>query len=542
MDYHSGPVQEFYHPASPEGQDGEERPPPYPPRPHQEPESLPAEDQEEIPPPQPQPVEDHGDEKPPPYPPRPQQQPEPHPVETHDDEKPPPYPPRPDQQPATPYQPPPPPRRTRQVFPDDDPANPIHYTRDPHKLIAYLIPFPKPALPDTAPDAIPDRFIIYTPPPPPLSKPAEGEKEERMRKVQRKWQEEVREAKTSTAKTASWKGIKSRATRGIDWAVNQTTSSNLDFINRLGGDGGGGGSKQKGPAAPADTTTTHHDAPNAPTAPTAVPEASHSTAQKTVGLTDMVIVYPPSSTGATSADDPAAMRAEFVSSMLRTKTKAQRDAVLATGLLPVSFAVDVLATVVWPFGGLVEMDAVWMYSSMRGAKIARSTTRRLAASSAAPSSASTAVDGAGEGGDGNAEGDVGVKEAKQGAKDAEGGGGGGKGQGGEGEGDEEGKLKLTFTPSRRLDVLRRYLAARCHERDPKLFASPGGPSPTETEVLEAIGWAPSQTTGERRNWEDEQWEAAEVKDDFRQVVAKGAREWDGWCKAFAKDPEKALKK
>ncbi|KAL1633918.1 hypothetical protein SLS58_010862 [Diplodia intermedia] len=530
MDYHSGPVQEFYHPGSPEGQDGEERPPPYPPRPHQQPESLPAEDHEEIPPPQPQPVEDHGDEKPPPYPPRPQQQLEPHPAETHDDEKPPPYPPRPDQQLATTYQPPPPPRRIRHVFEDDDPSNPIHYTRDPHKLIAYLVPFPKPALKDTAPDRIPDRFIIYTPPPPPLSKPAEGEKEERMRKVQRKWQEEVREAKTSTAKTASWKGIKSRATRGIDWAVNQTTSSNLDFINRLGGDGGGGGGgggKQKGPAAAtADTTTTtHHDHDaNTPNV-NVVPEDSSSPTKKTVGLTDMVIVYPPSPTGAASDDDPEAMRAEFVSSMLRTKTKAQRDAVLATGLLPVSFAVDVLATVVWPFGGLVEMDAVWMYSSMRGAKIARSTTRRLASSSA-----STADDGSGGG---KAEGETtGVKgEAKE--TEAEGGGEGAE---------EEGKLKLAFTPSRRLDVLRRYLAARCHERDPKLFASAGGPSPTETEVLEAIGWAPSQTTGERRNWEDEQWEVAEVKDDFRQVMGKGAREWDRWCKAFVKDPEKALKK
>ncbi|KAL1616238.1 hypothetical protein SLS54_008531 [Diplodia seriata] len=538
----TGPVQEFYHPASPEGQDGEERPPPYPPRLHHQPESLPAEDHEEIPPPQPQPVEDHEDEKPPPYPPRPQQQLEPHPVETHDDEKPPPYPPRPDQQLATPYQPPPPPRRTRQVFSDDDPANPIHYTRDPHKLIAYLIPFPKPALKDTAPDAIPDRFIIYTPPPPPLSKPAEGEKEERMRKVQRKWQEEVREAKTSTAKTASWKGIKSRATRTIDWAVNQTTSSNLDFINRLGGDGGGGGGggKQKGPA-PADTTTHDHDH-DAPNAPTAAPDDPHSTAKKTIGLTDMVIVYPPSSTTGATSDDPAAMRAEFVSSMLRTKTKAQRDAVLATGLLPVSFAVDVLATVVWPFGGLVEMDAVWMYSSMRGAKIARSTTRRLASSSPSASTAGGKAEGetgakeggGGGGGDGKTEGETGAKEGG-GAKDADGGGG-------QEEGGEEGKLKLTFTPSRRLDVLRRYLAARCHERDPKLFASAGGPSPTETEVLEAIGWAPSQTTGERRNWEDEQWEVAEVKDDFRQVVGKGAREWDKWCKAFVKDPEKALKK
>ena len=82
---------------------------------------------------------------------------------------------------STTYQPPLPPRRTHQNFGDDDPSNPIHYTRDPHKLIAYLIPFPKPriqASPSSPP--VPQRFLIYTPPPPPLSKPAEGEKEERL--------------------------------------------------------------------------------------------------------------------------------------------------------------------------------------------------------------------------------------------------------------------------------------------------------------------------------------------------------------------------
>lgn len=37
--------------------------------------------------------------------------------------------------------------------------------------------------------------------------------------------------------------------------------------------------------------------------------------------------------------------------MMRTKTKAQKDSMIATGLLPVAGAIDVLATIVWPFGG-----------------------------------------------------------------------------------------------------------------------------------------------------------------------------------------------
>jgi hypothetical protein len=219
-------------------------------------------------------------------------------------------------------------------------------------------------------------------------------------------------------------------------------------------------------------------------------EAALETEQtrKTVGLEEMVLVYPSSIPG-----NEAHIREEFVNTMLRSKSKAQKDAIIATGLIPVSFAIDVMATLIWPFGGLLEIDSVWAYSSIRGAKTARSVTKRLHSSSPT-----------------------------------------------DGEHDDH-KLKLTFTPSPRLDLLRGYLAAECHKRDPKLFKTEG-PAPTESEILEAIGWSPSQNGGETRNWEDEQWEIAEVKDDLRQTMGKGGKEWDKWCKAFEKDPEKALKK
>jgi hypothetical protein len=381
-------------------------------------------------------------------------------------------PPRPDpisQQPSFPQ----PPKR-RSFEPRDDASNPVHYMQDPHKLIAYLVPFPKPNIhkgilhkADAA--DIPDRFLIYTPPAPPLVAPKEGEKEDRMHKVQRKWQQEVREAKTSNAKVTSWKGVKGRATKGINIAMGWTTTSSLDFLNRVPGAPSKERSKTPDPHSeetPGDTEQTH----------------------KTVGLEEMILVYPKSIPG-----DEMQIRQEFVNTMLRSKSKAQRDSVIATGLLPVSFAIDVLATLVWPFGGLLEIDSVWLYSSLRGAKTARSVTKRLHSSS--PS-------------------------------DTE---------------HDSHKLKLSFTPSQHLDVLRRYLAAECHKRNPKLFDAEG-PSPTESEVLEAIGWSPSQTNGETRNWEDEQWEISEVKDDLKQTMRKGAKEWDKWCNVFEKDPEKAAKK
>lgn len=102
-------------------------------------------------------------------------------------------------------------------------------------------------------------------------------------------------------------------------------------------------------------------------------------------------------------------------------------------------------------------------------------------------------------------------------------------------------LRLTFTPSERIEILQRYLEAKCHEKDPRYFKSPGL-APTESDVLAAIGWSPSSTGGETRNWEDEQWERQEVKDDLKATMTKGASEWLGWVKSFEKNPEKALKK
>jgi len=338
-----------------------------------------------------------------------------------------------------------------------------------------------------------------------MQKPADGEKENKMHKLQRKWQEEVRAAKQNTDKVTSWKGLKSKATRGINTAMGWTTTSNLDFLNRVPGHTP---KEPSGPAAPTASAAGKADAfenDDAAAAPAAVarspsPPDRHAddgyheeeTVKRTVGLEEMVLIYPSSMPG-TESD----IRAEFVSTMLRSRDKAQRDAVIATGLLPVSAAIDILATLVWPFGGLLEIDSVWLYSSFRGAKTARSVTKRL--HSSAPPSAAPGAAG-------------------------------------------EPMLKLSFAPEPRLDVLRRYLLSQCHGRDPWMFVSDGRPVPTETEVVGAIGWSPSSNGGETKNWEDEQWELQEVKEDLKTTMGKGAKEWAKWCKAYEKNPEKALKK
>ncbi|KAK1995832.1 hypothetical protein LX36DRAFT_712875 [Colletotrichum falcatum] len=447
----------------------------------------------------------------------------------------------------------PPPKRQGSDFGNDDPSNPIHYTRDPHKLITYLVPFPKPWLRAKAPsDAIPTRFLIYTPPPPPLQAPPEGVKESVTHKVQRKWQNEVRQAKTSDAKTTSWAGFKAKCTRGVDKAMQYTTTSNLDYLSRVtppskppssisrklsmkgkgkkdkkdkAAEGDEKDVKDKGEASEnrEDTETLLNDPDRGQEVKDAEEQArqeklaeeqgyrddkkgehddlmeddpahaSHET-KRTVGVEEIVFVYSPSMNMT-----PEAMREEFINSMLRTKSKAQRDAIIATGLLPISLAVDLVMIAV---SGLFEVNAVWAYFTIKGSKTARSVTKRLTSSSKKPES---------------------IDPEKS-----------------EAEMDKEDKLRLSFKPANRLDVLARYLEAECHRVDSRMFPRYTS-SPTEVECLEAIGWSPAQTRGQQ-NWEDEAWEVNDVKEDLRVVMHKAAKEWRKWCGRFEKNPEKSLSK
>ena len=193
-------------------------------------------------------------------------------------------------------------------------------------------------------------------------------------------------------------------------------------------------------------------------------------------------------------------------------------------------------------------------ASIRGARIARSTTKRLCSSG--HGNASSGALGDREVG-GGAEREKSRERSKErgglfggkgkvehedyGYTDAEGREVSSRGWGKEKEKEKEGSLKLTFVPSPRLEILRKFLAAACFERNSTRFLDVGK-RPSTTEVLEAIGWASSQTGGEVKNWEDEQWEVMEVKDDFRAVMSKGAKEWDRWCKRWEEDREKGSKK
>ncbi|BEJ10386.1 hypothetical protein CcaverHIS641_0704210 [Cutaneotrichosporon cavernicola] len=236
------------------------------------------------------------------------------------------------------------------------------------------------------------------------------------------------------------------------------------------------------PALPA-----RHPAPHQSTLPIPLPHdedpsspESAEPTQATVKLNEMVLIYPP--TLQMTEDE---LKTEFVNSLLRTKSKAQRDTIIATGLLPVTLAIDwALIFVGWVFGGALEVDAVWLASSFRGAKTARSVTKRLTSSDA--------------------------------------------------------DLKLTFKPSHRADLLQAYLAQRCSEADPNRFEAVKM-APSSYQVLDSIGWEAAGKY-DAHNWEEERWERQQVETDLKTTMGKAAGAWRKWCDRYEKDPEKAVKR
>lgn len=326
--------------------------------------------------------------------------------------------------------PPLPPRRHH------DKTSSTPFTRSPHKLTAYLIPFPKPNLPGVPPETIPDRYLLYTPPHPQLIRPPLGAKEPIAQKLQRKFQHHLREAKTSAPEKGSWRSIRGKITRGVDWGISQTQSSNLDFLNRI--------PRNKKSQEP---------------------------------LQELLILHPP------SVLPTYHLRTAFLDTLHRARRKAQRSAVLATGLLPFTMVVVIFV----PVPGPIEVNTAWSYFSLRGARTARSVSKQLH--------------------------------------------------------DDKG-MQLSFKESEGLRVLERYLYARCHEVDPNLWPRYDG-CPSEGQVLDGLGWKPPVRGVEGdglKGWEDELWEIEVAKDDLKRVCKKGAKEWEKWIETFERKPKKAARR
>jgi hypothetical protein len=412
-----------------------------------------------------------------------------------------------------------PPRR--RLTTGDIPVNTVGYTRDPERVIAYLIPLPPPSSSNGQTLDVPQRYMIYTPPAPHLLKPTTGTatttttgttntkaKEGKRHKAKRLAQQEVRKAKTYDGKTLSLRGLHYKAVRGIDRAVAAIKTPDITFLNR-------------------------------------VPRKQ---------VTELVLIHPASVLAGDGGTTPREVHAEFRAQLARTRRRAARDGIVSTLLLPPALAVDTLAAVVWPFGGLAEIDGVWMYASISGYLTARSVTRRMEREPVVDGdvdhrggeedtaaqevlgwrnssrsdrgfspvseediyTAGIETSGSGSGAGGatrlrardtrrdsrqlHFEEMLDEEEEEDLKRDAARDGGGNKK-------DKKRTLKVRLVPDDAMDTMALYFQEICHQRNPKAFGSPGVP-PTKTDVLASIGWWPDRRgrapgVEHPGDWEDE---------------------------------------
>ncbi|KAF2212484.1 hypothetical protein CERZMDRAFT_97750 [Cercospora zeae-maydis SCOH1-5] len=375
----------------------------------------------------------------------------------------------------------PPPQRLSQLDVQSEPSA-TDYTRDVRRLTGYLIPFPKPHLPGIASEDIPQRFLVYTPPPRPFhTKPAEGKREGITQWTRRHWYKELREAKMRdppNGKATTWKRLKWRGTMATDWGMRKVKSSNLEFLNRVAG--------------------LQDEADN----------LASDVYDRSVAPEEIRLIYPPSVKEIGGLDEETLKR-EFLASMQRTKRKAYKHSVYATLLMPPALVFDTVIVPIWPFGGAAEVDGVWLYASLRGAKTSRDVTKRLGGveknrtskrkkwfskKSKEKKGDETAVNGNHSSHQPQQQDQIGLPSTTEHesspAPQSQ------QQQQQQNPPKMQSKkthphpLNLTFIPSSRIALLEQYLAAACHKSNPDLFPVYHSP-PGETQVLEAIGWSHS---------------------------------------------------
>jgi hypothetical protein len=431
-------------------------------------------------------------------------------------------------------------------------TEPLKHTRAAGKLMAYLVPFPKPRLKGIRVENIPERFLVYTPPIPPLSKPAPGEKESQWRKTKRNWQEDVRRATMTNASAASWKGMKAKSTQLIRQGVDKTRSTNVEFLDRAS-EGALSSTVEEieemepaedfekdGESSPADTPEGTSRIPRTLTsASSLVPPDKEKEKEKNKPptLDDLTLIYPP------SLDlTPEKIRAEFMDTLLRTRSQSRKNALVASSLFPLAAGID--ACLVVTFGGMMDIAGVWTYQSIKGASMSKKMSQGLAF--AEEQAAEKAKEAESPGCTcGHHENDFGFETVKP--KD-------------KGKKKKKDAINLSMQKNTRLEILSRYLALQCLKKDFHLFPhiEEAAGDVDEDAVLEAIGWQPTRRFGRDLEVEfkskvetltpeqDEGYQRKEAREDVRRIMKKGATEWTAWCKTFQKDylkdPEAAVKK
>lgn len=400
------------------------------------------------------------------------------------DEKPPALPPRP-------------PSLLNEQGPPAYPSEPIIFYRSDERVMAYMIPLPQPVRPSGIPIDVPQRYMLYLPPAPDRLKPSpsSGTKERKRDKCVRKWQAEVRKAKTTQNRSkTSFSGIYHATVRGAVYCLALIQRSELTFLSRL--------------------------------------------PRKT--LRDLCFVHP--------AAERTAERAKFElvkEEFRRNNHVAKRDFWIGAAVLPFAQGIDIAIPI---GGGFSEVTLAWMIVTGTAWKTSNGMLQRLEfrdgnvprGNLGGPENVRRDDNANGNLNDDaeSSSDDEDLKKDKASRWKMVKGKGKGKGKGKAKE--KKPPVEMNFRPSTSLDKISHYIRATCHICDPELFPDVGQPS-SEIDVLRSIGWAPIQRESEDPDG-DIAWQIQKTTEDLKAAVTKCGKTWGKFCATYAVNPEKALRR
>lgn len=364
--------------------------------------------------------------------------------------------------------------------------SPLRYDRNKEAVMAYMIPLPRP-LRDGAPapqDQVPQRYMLYMPPSADRLKVPkdQGQKERKRDKAVRLWQQEVKKAKTYNGSLVTFRGMESASIRGAVWALNFVKPSDVTFLSRIPRDSIRSlnlvhpGQEQQSP---------HHQQQQQQ-------QQDHN---------------PRYHQGGGSRQQDEDMYDGVKAELSQSKKRTRRDFFIGTALLPVTTAIDLVIPV---FGGLSEVNIVWMVLNATGWVTANKITGRLVLADSTnrqqqpqqqhqPQYDEDDIYSAGDNfhvDAGNNENKTSAPTPKEEQDAAARGGHKSKPKGG------KHKIEMAFSPCPALGAMAQYVQAACHKCNPAAFPPPAY-SPSEMEVLNSIGWTPERRGREVMNEEED---------------------------------------
>lgn len=340
--------------------------------------------------------------------------------------------------------------------------------------MAYMIPLPRPVLDGVTQEHVPQRYMLYMPPSPDRLKiPKDKGKERKRDKAVRLWQQEVKKAKTYNGSLVSFRGMESASVRGAVWALNFVKPSDVTFLSRI-------------PRKSIRSLNLIH------------PEPQQQQYDEAEGWG-----HGEHLSRSVTRESPEDLYDGVKEELSRSKKRTRRDFFIGTALLPVTTAIDLVIPV---FGGLSEVNLVWMVLNATGWTTANKITGRLvlADSNAKEQQQHQQKEEYSEDDIYTAEGDLHRRQVPDQQRTEETSAAAareGFGEKRKNKNDKK-KIEMAFSPCPAMGAMAQYVQAACHKCDPAAFPRPTY-TPSEAEVLTSIGWTPERRGREEISEEDD---------------------------------------